>query len=646
MSPRIRRAVPVALSSCVLTAAGAVVLWSPAPAQPLPPLSLPPANGAAEAVADQRTLPYTLEIAPTGDEALDAALAGAAQLARLREPAPTDAFGVVGRARGDLPRLDAALRSEGYYAGRVRIEIAGQPLLDTPDLAERLATAEGPVPVRILVERGPRYRITSVAVRAATPEGAAAVAAAVAEPFGLAPGDPATAAAVLDAEATLLDRLRRAGHPFPAAADRSVVVDHADRGMEVAFVLAPGPRSRFAPPRVAGQVRTDTAFLDRIAGRITGAPYSPERIERVQRDLRGLGVFASVRARPAERLDAAGDLPVTFEVEERRPRAVGFSVAYETNFGPTGRVYWEHRNLFGRAERLRLEAEVYRLESGRGGADDIGFRAGGSLRSPFLYGEDLALTAEAFAIRDRLRAYDRDVITASVLLERQLTDRLTVLGGPLAEFGRVGRDDDLRPVRLLGFTLGARWDSTDSLLDPRRGLRAAIAATPAHEIHEGITFARLRVTASAYWDVFGDGRSVIALRGSVGSVVGAERDELPLDQRFYAGGGGSVRGYTYQAIGPKDANGRPLGGTSIVEASLELRQRLWGEFGGVLFLDAGTVGRDPWLPDLGDLRLGVGIGLRYRTVIGPIRADIAVPLNAGRGESRGYGFYFGIGQAF
>ena len=595
---------------------------------------------------EERTLPYTLEIAPTGDDALDAALASASQLALLREPAPTDAFGLVGRARGDLPRLDAALRSEGYYAGRVRIEIAGQPVLDTPDLAERLARTEGPVPVRILVEPGPRYRITSVAVRAAAPEDAAAVAAATAEPFGLAPGDPAAAAAVLAAQAALLDRLRRSGHPFPSAPDRNVVVDHRVRGMEVEFVLAAGPRSRFAPPRVAGQVRTDTAFLDRIAGRITGEPYSPERIERVQRDLRRLGVFASVRARPAEHLDAAGDLPVTFEVEERPLRAFGFSAYYETNFGPTGRVYWEHRNLFGRAERLRLEAETYRLESGRGGGGDIGFRIGGSLRSPYLYGQDLTLTGEVFAIRDRLRAYDRDVITAALLLERQLTDRLAVLGGPLAEFGRVGRPGDLQPVQLLGITLGARWDSTDSLLDPRRGWRAAVSGTPSYEIHEGIAFLRLRLTASTYWDVLGDGRSVVALRGLLGSTIGAERDQLPLDQRFYAGGGGSVRGYTYQAIGPRDAMARPLGGASLFEASLELRQRLWGEFGGVLFLDAGTVGREPLLPDFGDTRFGAGIGLRYRTVIGPIRADFAVPLNASRGESRGYGFYFGIGQAF
>lgn len=638
------RRAPSLLSGAALAGAGAALLCSPlaVSAQPSAP---PPALGAAP-TAEERVLPYSLEIVPTGDEGLDEAIAGASQLGRLRELAPTDAFGLVGRALGDLGRLDAALRSEGYYAGRARIEIAGLPLPGTPDLAERLARVEAPVPVRILVEPGPRYRITSVAVRPATPAAAAAVAAVVAEPFGLAPGDPATAAAVLDAGETLLDRLRRAGHPFPADVERTVIVDHRDRGMEVEFVLAPGPRSRFAPPRVVGQVRTDTVFLERLAGRIAGQPYSPERIERVRRDLRTLGVFAAVRARPAERLDAAGTLPVTFEVEERPPRAVGFSLAYETDFGPTGRIYWEHRNLLGGAERLRLEADVYRLETGRGGADDFGFRIGGSLRSPFLYGRDLTLTADGFALRDRLRAYDRDVVIASLLLERQLTDRLAVLGGPLAEFGRVGREDDMRPVQLLGATLGVRWDGTDSLLDPRRGWRVAFTATPAYELREAIVFARLRLTASAYWDVTGDGGSVIALRGALGSVAGAERDRLPLDQRFYAGGGGSVRGYTYQAIGPRDATGRPVGGASLVEGSIELRQRLWGELGGVLFLDAGTVGRDPLLPDLGGLRFGAGVGLRYRTVIGPIRADVAVPLNRGAGESRGYGFYLGIGQAF
>lgn len=618
---------------------------APEPAEAAGAAPAPAAEGTApsETQSGVPALPYTLEIAPTGEEGLDALLAGASQLARLRETAPTSPEGLVARARGDLPRLDAALRSEGYYAARIRITIAGRPL-DTPGLIDALENATGPVPVNVSIEPGPRYRIGRVALRAPDAAGDAALAtAAGAEPFGLAPGDPATAAAVLDAEAALLDRLRRLGHPLAARAGREVVVDHDTRRMDVALTLAPGPRARFAPPEVIGQERTDTALLRRVTGRLAGEDYTPARLERIRRDLLALGVFDSVRATQADRLDAQGRLPVTFIVSERPLHAIGFSLAYETNYGASGRVYWEHRNLWGGAERLRLEAEVSRLGMS-GDTGDLGYRAGGSLRFPWVFGQDMGLTIDAWALRERLNAYDRDAITTSAIFDRWITDRLSVQGGVSIEVGQIGRDGQMDPFQLIGLPLGLRWDGTDSLLDPTRGFRASLAVTPYYEFAEGTVFTRVLGVASTYFDLSGEGRSVIALRAALGSVVGASLDEIPLDKRFYAGGGGSVRGFTYQSIGPEDARGRPNGGASLVEGSIEFRQRIWGDVGGVVFLDAGSVGRSE-APDFSDLRLGAGVGVRYHTVIGPIRADIAFPLNREPGGGS-YGIYVGLGQAF
>ena len=598
---------------------------------------------APAAAQESPDIPYTVAIAPTGDARLDQAAAAVSQLVRLREPAPTGAAGLIGRARGDQERLQTALRSEGYYGGTVAITIAGEPV-DTTGLVERLEQSSGPLAVRVALAPGPQYRIGRIALTAEPGSDAPVLAAATSEPLGIAEGDPARAAPVLDASERLLDRLRRRGHPLAAIVDRDVVVDHDHHTMDVSWRVAPGPRARFAAPTVTGAEHVDPALLDRIAARrLEGREYSPERLERARRALLGLGPFGSVRADPAGSLDPAGDLPVTFLVRERPPRALGINLAYETNYGPTGRIYWEHRNLFGGAERLRLEAEVSRFADGVG-VQHVNYRAFATYRTPETFGRDIQMIARIGGVRERLEPYDRDVVLASLLFEHPLTDRIVLLGGPGYENGRIGRYDVWTNVNLLSATVGLRYDGTDNLLDPTRGWRVNATATPYLSIGEGTNFVRLQATASTYWNVTGDGRSVLALRGTVGSALGATRDELPYDKRFYAGGGGSVRGFPYLSIGPLDAGNRPLGGASLLEASVEWRQRLRGGWGIVAFVDAASVGASA-TPDLSDVRIGVGAGLRYLTAIGPLRVDVAVPVNREPGGP-GYGLYVGIGQAF
>lgn len=592
-----------------------------------------------------KPLEYRTEIKPTGDSGLDAALGAVSQLVQLQERAPTDAFGLLSRARGDRDRFARALESEGYWGGTTRVTVSGVPV-EAPDAAERLDMAGGepPVPVVVSVEKGEAYRIGEISVRSATPEGAAAVAAA-AEDLGLRVGDRARAEPVLAAERRLLDRLLAAGHPLAVVAGRDAVVNHDRREMAVEWRLAPGPAARFAAPNVEGAERTDTAFLERYAaGRIENQPYSPDRLEQARRSLLALGPFGSVRARAAERLDETGRLPTTFTVSERPRHAIGFNAAYETNFGPTVRAYWEHRNLFGGAERLRAEVEVARIGTG-GELSEVTYRGGLTYRDPGLFGRDLTLILSAFGLRERLNAYDRDAITASVLLEQRLSERSSIQAGPTVDFGRSGPPDGrLTPYQLIGVILGGRYDATDSLLDPSQGWRFFGTATPSYSFSTNAPFAPLRATGSTYWDVFGGRRTILAARGTIGSLINAELADVPRHLRFYAGGGGSVRGYDYQSIGPRDERGRPSGGANLVEANFEWRQMVWGDIGAVAFVDAGSVGVGS-APEFTNLRVGAGVGVRYHTVIGPIRADIGFPL-VRQEDSSPFGLYVGIGQAF
>ncbi len=587
------------------------------------------------------SIAYEVELSPEPKGDLASAIEAVSQLIRLRESAPTDAYGLLARARADLPRLMEALRAEGFWGGEVRIEIADQDV-STPGASPAAAAGEAPLPVRVILNTGERYRIGQILIRAEPADSAAMVEQAATE-LRLAEGDPARPADILAAEEALLLALRRAGYPLASIAGREAMVDHDSKTMEITWRIAPGPPANFGLPSVAGTTRTNPALLERLAARrLEDQPYSPERLERARRAMMGLGVFNFVRVTETPPLDAAGRLPVHFRVQERPRHAVGGRFGYETNYGLTASAYWEDRNLFGGAERLRLEGEIARI--GEKGIEDATYRAFATLRTPEFLGRDLQSVSQIGAVREKLRAYDREAVLASFTLEHRLSETMAISAGPNYEEGRIGRDGDMEAYRLFGVMGTFRYDNTTNPLDPRQGQRFSFSATPYYSALDANYFTRLLAFGSSYFDVTGDGWSVLALRAALGSAPGAARDEITLDKRFYAGGGGSVRGYTYQSIGPRDAANRPLGGASLVEASAEWRQRVTQNWGIAAFLDAGGVGEEA-KPDFSRLRAGTGLGLRYLTAIGPIRFDVGVPLDRQK-DDPSFAIYIGFGQAF
>ena len=584
--------------------------------------------------------PYEVTFTPTGNATLDTAMEGVSSLRRLRESVPTSAEGLVARALQDLGQLRTALRSEGYYDGIPRITLAGEAP-DAPNLAVRLAgRGAEPVPVVVSAETGTLYRVSTATLRPYVAETDIAEAGEVA---GLGPGDPARAAAVNAAQETLLTRLREAGHPFAGIPGRDITVDHDSKTMEIVFRVQPGPRARFAQPVVEGSENVDPEILRRAASVLADEPYDPRELDRVRRDVLALGVFGTVRARTGERLDPDGRLPVTFLVAERPFRALGATAAYETRYGPTIRAYWEHRNIFGGAERLRIEGEISR--TAQSGVSGTGARLSANLRQPWFAGLNATAVTEVALLRERLLAYDRDAVTAGFSLERRINPRITASVGIAGDVGKTTEVDREINYSLASLPLGLRYDGTDSLLDATRGYRGSVVVAPTLSFGDATsTFVRVRGTGSAYFDLTGDKGSVLAFRVGYGTLAGADATQVPPHLRFYAGGGGSVRGYDFQTIGPRRSNNTPRGGLSLAEGSVELRQRITGPYGVAIFLDAGSVGEAAGA-GFGDLRLGAGVGFRYATAIGPIRADVALPLSKVPGSS-GYGLYVGIGQAF
>ena len=589
---------------------------------------------------------YTVAIAPTGDAALDQAARESSTLLGLRESAPVGPFALIGRARADLARLQTALDSFGYYKGRVAITVAGERL-DDPGLADALDAAPpgSAVTVAAVLTPGPLFHLRRLTLPPEVPAVAKAA-------LGLSPGDPARAADVLAARARIRAALLNAGHALARVGDPVATPVPEEDALDVTFPVEAGPRLALGPIRIAGAERLEEDYLRRRLRLAPGETFNPAAIEAARQDLAAVPAIASVRILPAEAPDAAGTLPVQVDITERKLRAVSVTAAWSTDQGGSLGADWTHRDLFGRAEVLALAAAVTQI--GGTAAQQPGYNATAALTFPDIWQRGQSLAVNLQAVREYPDAYDRTAAIAGAALARRLTGELTVSGGLQVEQSYIVQDELGRSYSLLQAPLGAHYDSAHDLFDPTHGIRANVTVTPTYSLAgsggPSDAFVIAQAGASTYLDLGAwlagrEGRSILALRALVGAVNGtASAFDIPPDQRFYAGGGGTIRGFRYQSVGPKFANGKPTGGNAIDVASLEFRQRFGETWGAAAFVDAGQLGTTG-VPFAGAAAVGAGVGLRYYTSIGPIRADVAVPLTH-ETRSDAVEAYIGIGQAF
>ena len=570
--------------------------------------------------------PYTVQLGATDNAALDTALRESSSLISLRETAPVGPFALITRAMTDKDRLQAALGSFGYYGGSVAIRIAGRPV-DDPSLPQVLDAARGPVEVSIAVTRGPEYTLRRIQIVGTTDPAALAEARAV---LRLEPGQPAVAAEVVAAQGRMLAALRDAGRPLAKVETPIAVLEPGARALDITYRIEPGPKADLGPIAIEGLEDVNASFVRRRLLIAQGQVYDPVKIEAARQDLAQLGVFATVTVVAGDKVDAAGQIPITVTVTERPRHVVGVNVAYSTDLGASAGVTWADRNLFGNAERLDLGAAVTQL--GGSASRGQGYNVTAALTKPDVFVRNQSVTVSLQGIKENLEAYDRTAALAGIQVNRKLSEAWTVGGGVLAQQSRITQEGVTRDYTLVGLPLTAKYDSTGpaGLLEPIKGMKASFVVTPTASLRGGTNFVILQATASTYINLGAPGRSVLALRGTVGSIQGATTFLVPPDQRFYAGGSGTVRGYKYQSVGPLFPSNRPTGGTSLGAATVEFRQRFGESLGAVMFVDAGQVGTDS-APFTGDLRLGAGVGARYYTPIGPIRLDVALPLTKQRG---------------
>jgi translocation and assembly module TamA len=624
--------------------------------------------------------PYQVAIVATKDSALNAVLKSTSELFTLRKSAPVGPFALIGRARGDLDRVKTVLESEGYYQSSVSITIDGLPL-DDPTLGDELTrrARDSEAQVHIAFDLGPLYHLGQIDIVGDLPPQAAAS-------LQLTSGAPAVAADVLAAAERLRTALQNEGYAYARVETPHAREDAANRLLNVSFHVTTDVRRQLGEIRITGPKTIDESFIRRRLLVHTGDQFKASAIEAARRDLLAVGVFSQVTVQVDPTPDAQGRVPLTFQFRERRPHAVGVTGAYSSDLGASAGVNWMQRSMSGKADALSLSASVIDLGGGTA-TNGVGYDLNGSYQIPDWKVRNQSLQVNLGALRQSLDAYDQKAVTSGVSVRRKLSSIWSVSAGFTAEREQIVQESPPDPAQsaavgctshlvapkpgtseprctyhytLLGLPLTALYNTTgleSPLADARKGLRVSLSITPTYSLgHPSARFVITQLSGSAYFDLqhlhlaADPGRRVLAVRALAGVAGGATQFSLPPDQRFYAGGSGTIRGYRYQSVGPAFPDGHPIGGTAINAGTLEFRQRIGASLGAAVFVDAGNVSRN-LSPFRGQLRVGAGAGVRYYTPLGPLRLDLAFPLQrrkppAVQRADDAFEVYIGLGQAF
>jgi len=515
------------------------------------------------------------------------------------------------RARTAADRVRRYLRSEGYFAASV-----------SPGLGDD----ERP---RVEVSPGQRFLFQGISVSAGEDATARAI---LAPAMTLSDGQAYRAEDVVATEAAGVAALQNAGWPDAQSGERAVVVDHATGTVSVDFVFEPGAFSLAGPARVTGE-GWNAEYIASLSTLDEGEVVNRQALADYRRRLNAL---QSVR-RSTVTLEApdpdTGRRPVSVELTRAPRHLVEVALSYSTTDGGGATAAWTRRNVWGEDQTFKLEGQLQSLRQG----------VAASVTLPHWRQLDQTLHLRTGLASEETDAYDQSEITFGFDLTRAQRDRLQYALGGQADLSRVTTAEGVADTIALEAGIGLTLDTRDDPLDPARGFRARAEAVPTASFGDTTgQYIRLETSGSAYFRLTESW--VAAGRARLGSLVGASINDIPADHRFYAGGGGSVRGFDYQSLSPLSDDGSPFGGASVAEFGAELRWRDTSRWGGVVFVEAGQAGRDT-VPSFDNLRTSIGIGARYYLDFAPIRIDLATPLDRQEGESSVH-LYFSIGQAF
>ena len=559
------------------------------------------------------------------------------------------------RTETALKLARAVLRSEGYYGFEIDPQFQGYGDAPTKDVSELMLT-----PV-LVIKTGPRFVFGSSRVNLLnTPNTQSGddVKTGTAPPntliapdidfvsiMDLEEGTPAQAARVVAAELRLINILKSKGYPDAVASPRKAVVDHDGPTLSVTYNIYAGPKTRFGQIIKTGNATLSEGWPTMVAPFKSGDVYSDIKLNRLSARIIGTGVFDSVTATlaPETVTNADGTLTrnIALNVEQEAKNTISGELGYSTSDGSGLSLTYERRNYVGYAQTLTLTSAIK--------TNLIDF--GAQYNIPFLGRVDRELNIAGEIAQENSESFRGERLTAEMQLTQKVSRRLKATAGlalEASQFREENTSQEKTKAYLVQGQALAEYDTRENILNPIQGYRIEASVRPTYNFGESPGFFTIGEASASHYRKVADSL-VVAGRVKYGSILGADLASVPLNQRFYGGGGGSVRGYSFQSISPRDSTGERIGGRAIFEGSAELRYRapetlLNGNLGFVGFVDAASVSARDY-PDFDRVLAGAGVGVRYYTSFAPLRADIAIPLNK-RADDPAVQFYISIGQSF
>ena len=574
------------------------------------------ATGAAR--ADNQSL--TVEIAVSGPDAgkLKKALNGLSTLENTKSKGVASLGAVRRLASTDANRFIDALHADGYYGCQV----------DT-----KITSTETGYDAAFTVSPGPLFQITGYKIEY-TDVGLDSRPTSPAQ-LHIDTDNSPRGTDILAIQQKIVSKLRDAGYPSAQITERRADARLDKGGAQIVFVTESGELASFGPTVWPDGLRTRTDYLNTFVNWRQGQTYSVAKTDQMRDDLAETGLFTVIDIQPGKTAPD-GTTPVDVSLTERKRRTFAAGLSYSTNIGAGAQASWVDRNLLRRGQRFEADADVSQQAQ--------------SLKLSF--GDPRVFKLTDLILATTLKNEYDDPFTAKTLdmtaeLDHHYTHKLIGKAG-VELFASASEDSFGRHQSyLVGLPVGAAYSNLDNILNPTKGVSAVARFEPYVGISGGtVSFFQVEGNANYHHPFDRRAQFVLALWTHMGASLGANVEAVPTDKRYYAGGAGSVRAYGYRLIGPTDATGNPTGGRSVLEGGGELRFPVRGNFGGAVFLEGGGVSQSGLFVFDQGIRYGAGIGARYYTSIGPIRADIAFPLNPRPHIDDVVQFYISLGQPF
>jgi len=509
-------------------------------------------------------------------------------------------------------------------------------MIEAPQIA--LSAGNGSAAITLTIDEGTQYWFGAITFADAPVYPREELEKAIAEELG----KPFTRGRLDAAQRKLEDFYKKRGH-FLAKVVATGGRETAERNrVPVTFTIAAGPVHRFDGMVLHGLENVRPKFVHNRLVKLRGQTYDPALIDEKFRELIQTGLFKTLRINP--QLAPGNEVRLDIEIEEAKPKEFGLGLGFASYEGVIASLAYTDRNFLHSARPLSFGIEY----------TSRGYKGEVLWSDPWLFESDYRFRARLYATMRDEEGYSKNEFGFQSSLGRNITKHWEVAAFLLAKQVEI-TDATISPRSLVGaekylansIGISSTIDYRNNPANPTRGFIGTVALDAASAaLGSEVEFLRATARFSYYLPLTARSGIAFGARGGVVAPMGrTDSGSLPIDERFFSGGAASVRSFTERGLGPKDRNGLPLGGEAFTVFNIEYTFPIYGDVKGAVFADAGNV--RPRAADfgLGDMRCGMGAGLRYNLPFGPIRLDYGLNPSPRADEDLG-ALNFSIGVAF